>query len=310
MIPFVSRAPQAEQRLWVKALAKALPEEHIMPFAELSEEQKNTCELAIVANPDPSELLALPELKWVHSVWAGVERMVMELDRPRFSIVRLIDPELASTMSEAVLAWSLFLHREMYAYQEQQERKDWRQRPMVRAQDRRISVLGLGELGKTSALRLKENGFEVSGWSRRPKTIQGVSCFHGQEGLYELLRQSDILICLLPLTEQTRGILNQDTLAYLPQNSSIINFARGAIIDEQALLSALDKQVSHAVLDVFTQEPLPQNHPYWQHPNISVLPHVSAPTHPASASQIVANNIRRYRERGEMPQIVDVNIGY
>ncbi|REG86803.1 2-hydroxyacid dehydrogenase [Marinomonas pollencensis] len=310
MIAFVSRAPQAEQEHWMSTLACAMPEETIVSFDDLSDAQKNTCELAIVANPDPLALQALPQLKWVHSVWAGVERMVMELGKPSFSIVRLVDPELAKTMSEAVLAWSLFLHREMFAYQQQQANSEWLPRPMVRAKDRRIGILGLGELGKASAMRLKENGFDVRGWSRNPKELQGISCFDGEKGLYELLQQSDILVCLLPLTKQTTGLLNQATLACLPERATIINFARGAIIDDVSLLTALDQQVAHAVLDVFSQEPLPKDHPYWQHPRVSVLPHISAPTHPESASQIVAANIRGYREKGEIPPAVDIEIGY
>lgn len=310
MIPFVSRASQEEKVKWISVLTKALPEEVIVPFESLNDVQKHACDVAIVANPEPNDLLELPNLHWVHSVWAGVERMLAEIDHPHFSIVRLVDPELANTMSEAVLAWTLFLHREMYAYQHQQVRKEWRQRPMVRAQDRRIGVLGLGELGKTSALRLKNNGFTVSGWSRSAKNITGIQCFHGQEGLYELLQQSDILICLLPLTTQTKGILNNVSLACLPMNASVINFARGAIIDDDALLIALDKQLSHAVLDVFAQEPLLVDHTYWTHPQVSVLPHISAPTHPESASQIVAKHIRAYRVLGEVPLAVDLKKGY
>ncbi|WP_133010245.1 2-hydroxyacid dehydrogenase [Marinomonas flavescens] len=310
MIPFVSRASQTEQDAWIATLSKALPEEVIVAFETLSCEQKQACDVAIVANPNPASLLELPNLKWVHSVWAGVEGMIAELDSPNFSIVRLVDPQLAKTMSEAVLAWSLFLHRDMPTYQAQQSRKEWHQRAMVRAQDRRIGVLGLGELGKTSALRLKENGFTVAGWSRSAKNITSIQCFDGEQGLYKLLQQSDILVCLLPLTDQTRGLLNKTTLACLPKNASIINFARGAIIDDAALLAALNQNINHAVLDVFSQEPLSSKNGYWEHPQVSVLPHISAPTHPDSASQIVANHIRTYREFGTVPQAVVLPRGY
>jgi|TARA_R110000744_G_scaffold112305_2_gene210627 glyoxylate/hydroxypyruvate reductase A len=311
MIPFVSRIDPLEQDAWIKTLSVAMPDEVILPFSDLTAAQKQLCDVAIVANPDPQDLLALPALKWVHSMWAGVERMMNELSSPPFSIVRLIDPDLAKTMSEAVLAWTLFLHRDMPAYAKQQARQSWLQRPMVRAQDRRIGVLGLGELGKVSAQRLAQNGFSVSGWSRSAKKIDGITCFHGDDGLTALLGQSDILVCLLPLTMETKGLLNQQTLSRLPEGARLINFARGPIIDDDALLVMLDENhIDHAVLDVFMQEPLPVNHLYWQNASVTVLPHISAPTHPVSASDIVASNIKNFRLTGDIPPAVDPVRGY
>ncbi|WP_187424848.1 2-hydroxyacid dehydrogenase [Marinomonas sp. IMCC 4694] len=311
VIPFVSRLDLDAQQAWIDVLSAAMPDEHIVPFATLTPEQKSACHLAIVADPEPNDLLALPALTWVHSVWAGVERMVHELVSPTFSIVRLVDPQLADTMSEAVLAWTLFLHRDMPAYAKQQANYRWEQRPMVQAKERRIGVLGLGELGKVSALRLAHNGFSVAGWSRNEKHIAGITCFDGHEGLVSLLRQSDILVCLLPLTSETKGLLSRESLAYLPAGAGLINFARGLIIDDNALLEKLDQGVvSHAVLDVFMQEPLPKNHQYWQHHAVTVLPHISAPTHLISASLILADNIKYYRMTGIIPSCVDVSRGY
>ncbi|MBJ7536707.1 2-hydroxyacid dehydrogenase [Marinomonas transparens] len=311
MIPFVSRANASNQSIWIAALSASMPNEVVVPFSELTDDQRMQCDLAIVANPSPQDLLMLPNLKWVHSVWVGVERMINELVSPSFSIVRLVDPELTNTMSEAVLAWTLFLHRDMPTYTQQQEQVIWLQKPMVRAKDRRIGVLGLGELGQVSAKRLVDNGFSVSGWSRRAKLVAGVQCFHGEDGLGQLLSQSDILICLLPLTPQTKGLLGEKNLSLLPFGAGLINFARGPIIDDLALLDALEQgHVSHAVLDVFMQEPLPSDHVYWRHQNVSVLPHISAPTHPQSASKIVADNVLRYRLDASIPEAVDLNRGY
>jgi glyoxylate/hydroxypyruvate reductase A len=311
MIPFVSRVGQSEQAVWIKQLSAAMPDETILPFSALTLEQRLQCDVAIVANPNPEDLMALPALKWVHSVWAGVERMINELESPTFSIVRLVDANLANTMSEAVLAWTLFLHRDMPAYAKQQADQLWCPRPMVQAQDRRIGVLGLGALGRVSAQRLVNNGFSVAGWSRSEKHIEGIQCFHGKDGLTALLRQSDILVCLLPLTSETRNLLNQQNLSYLPNGASLINFARGAIVDDHALLAQLDqKHLSHAVLDVFMQEPLSTGHAYWSHKSVTVLPHISAPTHPVSASQIVASNIHHYRLTGLTPTVVDPIRGY
>ena len=311
MIPFISRASLAEQCNWIKHLSAAMPTEEVVLFESLTPEQKQHCEMAIVANPDPKDLLSLPELKWVHSVWAGVERMMSELSSPSFSIVRLIDENLAETMSEAVLAWTLYLHRDMPTYALQQRNGLWLQQPMVRAEDRRISVLGLGELGRVSAERLAANGFTVFGWSRHPKCLDGIECFHGESGLTDLLKQTDILVCLLPLTTQTRGLLGQENLSLLPAGASLINFARGPIIDDEVLIRKLATgDLSHAVLDVFAHEPLPHSHPYWGHDKVTVLPHISAPTNPVSASEIVAKNIREYRSTGRVPLAVDPLRGY
>ncbi|MDB4837749.1 NAD(P)-binding domain-containing protein, partial [Marinomonas sp.] len=255
MIPFISRLSLSEQNEWVERLSSMMQEETVVPFSSLSEAQKQSCDVAIVANPDPQELLTLPNLKWAQSVWAGVERMVMELPSPSFNIARLIDPNLSLTMSEAVLSWTFFLHRDMPSYRMQQEQKVWQQIPMVLAKDRRIGVLGLGELGLVSARRLIDNGFSVQGWSRSPKAIRGLTCFHGNQGLASLLSESDILVCLLPLTAETQGILSDKNLSFLPEGASIINFARGAIIDDEALLQKLqERKLSHAVLDVFDKE--------------------------------------------------------
>lgn len=311
MIPFLGRVDDQEQAMWIETLSNHMPDETIVAFADLTDTQKQNCEIAIVANPNPQDLLALPNLKWIHSLWAGVERIMNELISPSFSIVRLTDPDLAETMSEAVLAWSLYLHRDMPTYARQQREKLWMELPMVKARDRKVGVLGLGALGRVSVKRLFQNGFNVSGWSRSPKQIDGINCFHGEEGLTSLLSQSDILVCLLPLTPDTKGLLNEQRLSYLPKGASLINFARGPIIDDQALLRRLEQgHLSHAVLDVFMQEPLPVQHPYWLHDNVTVLPHISAPTHPISASKTVADNVHRYRLDGTIPVSVNPMLGY
>lgn len=310
-IPFVSRAEASEQHHWIATLSAAMPEETIVNLADLTAEQKSCCDMAIVADPDPEDLLSLPALKWVHSLWAGVERMVNEMPAAPFSIVRLVDENLSNTMSEAVLAWTLYLHRDMPLYRKQQTQRSWVQQPIVLAPERRIGILGLGALGQASAERLVDNGFSVLGWSRHMKTLKGVECFDGEAGLATVLRQSDILVCLLPLTPQTQGMLNQERFALLPKGAKLINFARGPIIDDEALLQQLDQgALSHAVLDVFMHEPLPKDHAYWQHESVTVLPHISAPSHPISASQRVAENVRQYRLTGVIPKAVDMARGY
>lgn len=310
-IAFVGQIPEDEMRGWTRRLSALLPDETITPFAELSDEGKTKAELAIVANPDPAEIAALPNIKWIHSVWAGVERMMAELSDVDAPIVRLTDPELSRTMAEAVLAWTYYLHRDMPHYQQAQAEKKWAPIEYFKPSQKQVTILGLGALGNAAAVKLKEAGFKVAGWSRRPKRIDGVDCYDGDAGLREVLKTTDYLVCLLPLTPGTRGLLNKELLALLPQGAGLINFARGPIIVTEDLLQMLASgNISHAVLDVFDTEPLPQDNPYWTHPSVTVLPHISAPTDTDTASKIVAGNIRAYRETGQIPPAVSREDGY
>ncbi|WP_280192577.1 2-hydroxyacid dehydrogenase [Delftia sp. PS-11] len=311
LLPFVCAPGYPQAAAWMAALQEAMPEECVVALDTLNADQRAACEVAIVANPQPADLRTLPHLQWVHSVWAGVERLVADLGGSGLPIVRLVDPQLADTMAEAVLAWTLYLHRGMPRYARQQAARQWLAHDGVRAQDRTVSLLGLGALGEASARRLLSAGFQVRGWSRTPKSIAGVQCHAGDAGLHAMLAHTDILVCLLPLTPQTRGIVDARALAALPAGASLINFARGPIVDETALRTALDSaRLDHAVLDVFEQEPLPEAAWQWTHPAVTVLPHISAPTDRTSASAIVAANIRRWRATGQLPQAVDLARGY
>lgn len=311
-ITLVTRLSEAEEMAWCERLRTVLPGETVMRLCDLSPEARARAEIAIVANPDPADLAALPQLRWVHSLWAGVERLVAELpDGFRPPLVRLVDPELARTMAEAVLAWTYYLFRDMPAYARQQRAHDWHQHVYRRPETVTVGILGLGALGAAAAGRLLGAGFRVAGWSRSPKALPGVACLSGDSGLRDLLAQSDILVCLLPLTAETRGLLNAERLALLPRGAQLINFGRGPIVDTGALLGALGSgALGHAVLDVFEREPLDQASPLWDHPGVTVLPHVSAPTDPESAALIVAGNIRRWRETGTLPATVDFVRGY
>lgn len=310
-IPFIHRLEAADERRWLQELSKKMPDESILPLDKLSDAERQMADIAIVANPDPDALKQLPNLVWVHSVWAGVERMVNELSNPSFSIVRLIDPELSNTMAEAVLAWTLFLHREMPQYTEQQRKAVWQPIPYIPARERTVGILGLGELGKASAERLKDQGFNVIGWSRSEKSLAGIECYTGNEGFEDVLKKSDIIVCLLPLTTHTEHLLSFASMELIKPGAKLINFARGKIIEDEALLYALNTgQLQHAVLDVFSIEPLRPSDPYWTHPKVTVLPHISAATSIVSASNIVAQNIRNYRHVKILPNTVDLQLGY
>ena len=311
IIPFLAAPASTSTEAWVAALQAAMPEEKIIAFNELSEAGKASCKVAIVANPDPAQLQQLPQLEWVQSVWAGVDRLAADVAKTELKVVRLVDPQLARTMAEAVLTWTLYLHREIPSYAKQQKEKIWLGRPYVKAQHRTVSILGLGALGEAAAFSLLQAGFNVCAWSRSAKSVSGIECFSGESSLPAMLAKTDILVCLLPLTPQTQGLINASFLAQLPQGASLINFARGAIVNDEDLLVALNQaHLSHAILDVFTLEPLPKSAWQWQHPQVTVLPHCSAPTDKGTASLIVAGNIERYRRTGELPQTVDMRRGY
>jgi glyoxylate/hydroxypyruvate reductase A len=309
-IAFCQQLPPADARAWLAALTAAAPELPIVEAAELSAAERARVEVAVVANPDPAVLSTLPGLRWVQSLWAGVDSLLPRVP-VSVPIVRMRDPQMIETMAEAVLTWTLYLHRELPQYLAQQARAEWRQRPLCPAAERRVTILGLGDMGTAAARRLVQQGFPVRGHRRAPAGASVVPCEHDEAGLDALLPQTDVLVLLLPLTDATRGLIDARRLAQLPAGASLINFARGALIDDDALLAALDAgHLDHAVLDVFATEPLPPEHPYWRHPRVTVTPHVSAPTPKSSAAPIAAANLRRYLETGEIPAAVDRARGY
>jgi len=311
LVAFCSQFSHQEEQEWLKEISPLLRNVAIIPFPQLTTAQKKEVQVAIVANPNLDELVELENLQWVQSLWSGVENLLEATAERNIEIVRMVDPLLSRTMAEAVLAWTFYLHRDMPAYQWQQRNKEWKQHPLIDQRDRKIGILGLGALGKASAQKLLENGFCVQGWSRSPSDVKGVTCYHGKDGFVRLLKETNILICLLPLTVETKGLLNRETLSILPESASLINFSRGQIINEKDLLYCLNhNHLKHAVLDVFDQEPLPRDHPFWESPNITVLPHISAPTNKRSASKIVAKNIGNYLKTGTTPAAVKRKIGY
>ena len=311
MIALVTRQAEAEEQHWLETLRQAMPDETIVPVAAMSAEARARADIAIVANPDPADLRLLPNLQWMHSLWAGVERLVLELADLQPKIVRLVDPRLGEAMAEAVLAWSLYLSRDMPTYAAQQRQRLWQPLPYRAARDTRVGILGMGALGMAAAGLLRKAGFQVNGWSRRPKDVDGITAFSGRDGLKQMLGQTDILVCLLPLTAETNGLVDQALLSMLPRGAGLINFARGRIVVTGDLVDALDAgQIGHAVLDVFETEPLAPESPLWSHQKITVLPHISGPTNPDTAAAIVAANIAAYRRSGTLPDLVDFARGY
>jgi len=296
---------------YLSALSASMPGESVSLFCNLSNEQRTAVRIAIVANPHPADVAALPGLVWVQSLWAGVEQLVASLPVDGPPIVRMIDPEMSRTMAEAVLAWTYYLQRDMPAYIRQQRERVWNQIAYKKPSSITVGILGLGSLGAAAALRLNEAGFNVAGWSRSKKTLANVHTFSSKDGLIDMLHLSDIVVCLVPLTSQTRGLLNAKRLHAMKPRAALINFARGPVVVTDDLLAALDSgHLSHAVLDVFDTEPLPPDSRLWHHPGVSVLPHISAPTDFDTAAMVIAGNIAQFRLTGKVPGSVDTARGY
>ena len=311
IVPFVAKLEKSEIDQWVKVLKKKLKGVRVVKFSDLKKSEYSKVEVAVVANPNPSEVEKLVNLKWVQSIWVGVEKLVKTFKGRGVKIVRLVDPEMSRTMAEAVLSWVLYLHRDMHSYRVQQDKKAWIELDYIKPSKKVVSFIGLGELGKAAAKKLIENGFKVCGWSRSRKNIKEVKSFTGHSGLKKMLAQTDILVCLIPLTDKTKYLLNYKTLSFLKKGACVVNFARGAIINEKDLIKNLNSgKIKHAVLDVFEQEPLPRTSILWKHKSVTILPHISANTDFDSASDIVVKNLRLFKLKKKIPKFVDLQRGY
>ena len=296
--------------LWLGELRKFIPTLEMRVFPEVGDPKD--IDAALVWKPQPGLLASLPNLKLIVSLGAGVDHLLADATTPRHvPIARLVDPYMTEAMSEYVLTQVLRIHRQDFAYRAQQSARVWRELPQPNAAERRVGVLGLGELGSDAARKLAVMGFKVAGWSRRERRLPGIESFHGPEGLLALARRSDILVCLLPLTPDTVGILDARLFAAMPKGAAIVNAARGRHLVEADLLAALESgQLSAAVLDVFEEEPLPATHPLWSHPKVVVTPHAAAATHAPTAAAGVAENLRRLADGRPLINLVDPAVGY
>ena len=290
-------------------LRRELPDEEIRDWDEPGD--RTEVRYAVVWEPPLGELKTFPNLKYIFSMGAGVDHLKCDPELPDIPIVRLIDDVLTQGMTEYVVQHVLHYHRRQPELDKQQRHKLWKHLRVPSAWDRRVGLMGLGKLGCDAALALTALKFNVAGWSRTPKALAGVASFHGPEGLAPFLEQAEILVCLLPLTPATTGILNRDLFAKLPKGAFLINPGRGQSLVDEDVLSALDSgQLAGASLDVFKTEPLPPDHPFWAHPKIFVTPHNSSRTETASAARTIAANIARI-EAGEVPEgLVNQERGY
>lgn len=261
---------------------------------------------------DMMELRRYPNLRLIVSMGAGVDHLFRPPGPPPgVPVARLVDTRLTQGMTEWVLLNVLRFHRQDPEYRELQRRKVWEELPAPETSARRIGILGLGELGSDAARALRGLGFPVMGWSRRPKEAPGVETFHGAEGLMAMAAKADMLVCLLPLTPQTRGIIDARLLGAMPPGGFLLNAARGGHMVAADVLAALDSgHLAGAALDVFEPEPLPADSPFWTHPKVILTPHAASITIPASAAPQVVENIHRAREGRPLINLVDFSAGY
>jgi len=313
-IAFDARLDSAERADWWRALTDALPDDDWLdPAVEGTQSARwREADIAVVANPLPGRLAHCGQLKLVQSLWAGVDRLLADATLPQaVPIARMVDPMMNRAMAETA-AWAvLSLHRRAFDYAAQQRQTQWRPLPQKRADEVAVLVLGLGEMGRTTALQLAALGYRVSGWSARARQVDGVATSAGWAALPAALGAADVVVNLLPLTDDTRGLFDRARLAQMRAGASLVNLARGAHVVEKALLIALNEgRLAHAVLDVFDNEPLPATHVFWFHPRITVWPHAAAQTDLRSAAAVVAANVEAVRRGEPAAHRVDRSRGY
>ncbi len=306
----VSLPVEDKTEWWCQILRDLLPGWCVYPINKVPDPDAIT--YAVVWRPATGAMVPFKNLKAIVSIGAGIDHVLVDEQLPlHVPIVRTVGTDLTQRMKEYVALHVLRHHREMPLIQANQARQHWEQIVVPPATQRRVGVMGLGNLGAAAADLLKQIGFEVRGWSRSMKDLPGIECYAGDDGLGAFLDGTDILVCLLPLTESTRGILNADTFSRLKPGASVINAARGPHLVESDLVEALDSgQIGAATLDVFPVEPLPRSHPFWTNPKITITPHVASLIDAPTGSKIVARNIKTFEETGTVADIADAERGY
>lgn len=295
---------------WTKAFAEIAPEIDFRPYEpgqDLSEVPYCLAWKAV-----PRLWPAMKNLKIIFGLGAGVDRLLADPSLPRnVPVVRMVEPELTRGMIEYVLWQCLFHHRKAWELEAAQSCSAWRPHTYPAPWDRTIGIMGLGELGAAAAAKLVEFGFMVRGWSRTPKSLPKVESFFGPDQLPTFLSKVEILVCLLPLTPETRGILNAALFAQLPRGASIINAARGGHLVEADLSAAMASgQVNATTLDVFETEPLPDDHPFWSTERLYITPHNASITDPRSAAWRIARQIAKFEAGEGLENVVDGALGY
>ena len=290
-----------DMEVWSNGLQKAMPEMDIKVYPD--DGDVNEVEFAVVWKHPRGILKKYPNLKAILSLGAGVDHIISDPDLPEgLPIIRLVDKKLTHEMCLHALHWVLHFHSDQYLYRSQQLKRQWIQQSSIQTEDRTIGIMGLGNIGRSIGELLVTQSFNVIGWGANQKSsLTDIKYYYGKDQLSDFLGRTNILINVLPLTSDTTNIITKKELRLLPKNSFIINIGRGGIINEEDLLTLLnDRHIKAAALDVFTQEPLPENNSLWEHPSVYITPHIAGQSNPNSAGQTISENIYRI-QKGELP---------
>lgn len=295
---------------WKDALYQRVPGLDIVTFPFVGD--PSDIEVAVVWEPPKGLLASMPKLKLVVSTGAGVDHILKDPTFPKdVPLVRMVDPGLTQGMVEYVVMAALLCSRKMHRTFAAHARKLWEPETVPLAPELTVGIMGMGVLGRACAGALRGMGYDVIGWSRTPKEFDEIQSFDGLDGLEKFLTRTQILVCLLPLTPETEGILGRGTFNRLPNGAAVINVGRGGHLIEADLVTALDKgKVEVAVLDVFNEEPLPVDNPLWEHPRVFVTPHIASVTTPESAIVSVADAINEMRKGWPYTNLVNPDLGY
>jgi glyoxylate/hydroxypyruvate reductase len=303
------KADPERGKQWAQWLAQKAPD---LPF-RLWPDIGDAASVRYLAAWQPPENITqqFPNLEVIFSTGAGIDQFDLTSVPPHITVVRMTEPGIVEGMTQYVTQAVLTLHRDLLDYAHQQNERVWREIPVRAASTCRVGVLGLGMLGTAVLNALHHFGFACAGWSRSPHTLHGIESYAGKESLDAFLARTDILICLLPLTDATRGIIDKTVLGKLPRGASVINVGRGPHLVQNDLLDALDSgHLRAAILDVTDPEPLPPEHPLWTHPRVRITPHIASQTRPESAVDVILENLRRHRAGERMIGEIDRTRGY
>ncbi|ROZ79425.1 glyoxylate/hydroxypyruvate reductase A [Ramlibacter sp. WS9] len=306
---FLYKGPAQRGAIWAEQFARKMPQ---LPFC-FWPDVGDAAQVRFLAAWEPPARLeeTFPNLEILFSVGAGVDQFDLSALPPGLQVVRMVEPGLTACMCEYVSWAVLSLHRGIPQYREQQQRGEWKEHPVRPASSRRVGVMGMGTLGRAALAQLRQLGFDCAGWSRSRRNDPGIRTFAGEAELGDFLARTDILVCLLPLTPETRGILDRRIFDALPPGASLVNAARGGHLVQPDLLAALERgQLSAAILDVCEPEPLPQGHPFWNHPRIWLTPHVASATQAETAAEALLDNLRRHDAGLPLEGVVDRSQGY
>ena len=307
-IVIISR--KSNQQKWLKALKSIEPDLDIRIYP--NDSNREEVEFALAWHPPLGAFKNYPNLKVIASTGAGVDHIIKDADIPEnVDITRVVDNRLTRDMTTYLIAQTLNHLRNITDYRVLKEKQDWSPKTYVNEDDIRIGIMGMGELGQDVATKFKQLGLKVHGWVRTDKKLDGIKLFTGKKAFPEFLEQSNILICLLPLTNSTANILNKDTFSQLPKGAYIINVARGEHLVENDLTEAIDSgHLSGACLDVFREEPLPKDHIFWQHDKVSITPHIAGITCWENVAPQIIDNYNRMKRGEKLLNLISKSAGY